>query len=120
MQINDKALEAALEAFMEANAGKDGYVPIQDMREAIEAYKRAEWRPISEAPKDGTSILVINDAQGAPETGGTYPFEIGVAQWNSGPYYNQEECKWRSSYCADLKMYFTPTHWQPLPQPPEL
>ncbi len=130
MEIDDKALEAAAEAFYDAGENENWtwetetqenkeYV-LKATKAAIEAYEKAKWQPIETAPKDGTDILIINDSKGTPETGGTYPFEIGVAQWSYGAYGdNIENYKWRSSYCANLKTYFTPSHWMSLPQPPE-
>ncbi|MDP9196105.1 MAG: DUF551 domain-containing protein [Pseudomonadota bacterium] len=68
-----------------------------------------EWRPIEEAPKDGTNVLLFNPAKG------TTPFRVREAKWcvtksggstwrlSSGPFWAHNE----------------PTHWMPLPPPPE-
>lgn len=71
------------------------------------------WQPIETAPRDGTSVLVVND-----NVGGRYtkPFQIGVASW--GPCMREEA--WGSDSCCDNVTCFTPTHWQPLPNAPSL
>lgn len=63
-----------------------------------------KWQPISTAPKDGTDILGYDGYQMTTVTW----FEIG---------------KWWSlvapgSYAEDSE--WTPTHWMPLPEPPEV
>ena len=57
----------------------------------------AEWLPIETAPKDGTPILVVGGAHTAAEIRAA-----DGAWWNHCP----------------LKGV-TPTHWMPLPDPPE-
>jgi len=54
-------IEAALDAFYGApGVGKDAPDEIRaDMSRAIAAYEAARWRPISEAPRDGTLIEVV-------------------------------------------------------------
>lgn len=57
------------------------------------------WRPISEAPRDGTQVLVA-----APDCG------MMVARWLSGGWDD-----------GDFNSFMSwPTHWQPLPPPPDL
>jgi len=79
-------------------------------REAIEILARAaiaevqRWRPIEEAPRDGTPII----AWDAPMRGEAY-FETGDKQWwwtNTGPGEYTGRC-------------IFPTQWQPLPAPPQ-
>lgn len=70
-------------------------------RAAIEAYQRQQWRPIETAPKDGTRIIVYR----ALEPG--YEHElIGFDMWRNGNWYRSRRA-------------MRPTHWQPLPPPPE-
>lgn len=64
-----------------------------------------EWLPIESAPKDGVVILLSTEATiaaGYFEPGST---AFGIA------------AHWRNS-CRD-KLSFTPTHWKPLPAPPQ-
>jgi len=71
-----------------------------------------KWQPIETAPKDGTVILVIN---GEEEGHYTSSFQIGTASWDrsySGYY-------WLSNACCDGVSYYIPTHWMPLPNPPQ-
>lgn len=70
---------------------------------AIAAYEAAQWRPIEEAPKDGTFVLLW--ANGL--------VELGI--WNS------EDLMWPWSIDggADALDSDTPTHFRPLPPAPE-
>jgi hypothetical protein len=76
----------------------------------------AEWQPIETAPKDKRSILV---AGGTFETSnsmaGAYPF--------TGPMIASyaDNGEWRGENCGghDEFYYIRPTHWMPLPNPPE-
>lgn len=59
-----------------------------------------EWQPIETAPRDGTRILVFYPVlDGHIFTAG---FEFGT--WQSGIWDGRRE---------------QPTHWMPLPEPPE-
>ena len=69
-----------------------------------EELRRKEWQDIDLAPKDGTDILVGNEDE----------FQAVASWWVEG---------WFSS-CSDytthpLPLCFTPTKFQPLPQPPK-
>lgn len=56
-----------------------------------------EWRPIETAPRDGTPILVVV----VPLTG--HSPHVQIVSWSGGWYpYDRQ-----------------PTHWQPLPSPPQ-
>lgn len=47
---------------------------------AIDAYERAMWRPVAEAPRDGTRVLMY-----APAAGGEYPTSIQrIDRWRDG------------------------------------
>jgi hypothetical protein len=56
-----------------------------------------DWQPIETAPKDGTAVLVGR--------AGRYP-RVTPSIWS------EEMCKW-------LNMGDQPTHWLPLPPPPQ-
>lgn len=66
----------------------------------------SDWRPIETAPKDGTRLL------------GYYPqnedyIRVGVIQWMKPRGYDYH-WTWDGSWMPD-----DPTHWQPLPEPPQ-
>lgn len=61
----------------------------------------SEWRPIETAPKDGALVLVSN-------TGGS----VCIASWSG-----KKRKYWR--YFLGGEMWTQPTHWMPLPEPPE-
>ena len=58
------------------------------------------WRPIETAPKDKSSILIIDSENF---------ITIGEFSEKRGCFANTEEC-WKIE---------TPTHWMPLPEPPK-
>ena len=70
-----------------------------------------EWQPIETAPKDGTAILV------------TCGELFAVVEWDehAASYPSNEGVGWRDA--GDIGWAGTqghmPTHWMPLPQPPE-
>lgn len=59
----------------------------------------SEWRAIDSAPRDGTRILAVQPSG-----------YITCMQFCSEGY-------WRSR--VDQTHHWTPTHWMPLPSPPE-
>jgi hypothetical protein len=65
-----------------------------------------QWQPISTAPKDGTRLLVSE--------GG----EVQVVAWRATPYGRQN---WGADDGESVFVagWFSPTHWMPLPPPPE-
>lgn len=68
------------------------------------------WRPISEAPKDGTYILLLS-----PSGYVTTPHRVNVGAWIPG---------FRNAWVDHANDRITdggepPTHWQPLPAPPK-
>lgn len=74
------------------------------------------WQRIETAPKDGTKVLLcrVLDADGRP-MGDAFGIFCQVAAWWG------EEDRW-VVYCdliQDPSLHFEPTHWQPLPEPPE-
>lgn len=68
---------------------------------AILAPPEPQWQPIETAPKDGAAVLTV--------VAGKIPF---VAWWCGGDEYGGF---WRGD--AGYRVY--PSHWQPLPAPPE-
>jgi hypothetical protein len=73
------------------------------MLEAIQANEKAKWQPIETAPKDGRLILTY-----APEA---HKYS-GIPSVRVNYFYG---CAWQKT---NHKLY-PPTHWMPLPNPPE-
>jgi len=85
------------------------------LAEAVEKDYAAGWQPIESAPRDGTSILMwgidyteaeIGKCVDIPITEGDVDSTYKAFVWNDGA------TSW-DSFCD-----MTPTHWQPLPEPP--
>lgn len=67
-----------------------------------------EWQPIETAPKDGVDIIIFG---GEFESAGSNKIPM-IVKWN-GTY-------WTSThYCYNEAIALNPTHWMPLPKPPE-
>lgn len=75
------------------------------------------WMPILTAPKDGTPILAWGFWAG--EITGPEPRVkvIDIAHWEPGGDFQGYDwvCETGDAYGCWMK----PTHWQPLPEPPE-
>lgn len=67
------------------------------------------WLPIESAPKERDTILVTR----FPAT--TRP-PITHVRWSRGP--SKGSPGWRIVGCGK-RLRYEPTHWQPLPEPPE-
>lgn len=70
------------------------------LREAAELARRCEWRPIETAPKDGTRILVHVPGFGQEISAWSLRMATGEHEW--------------------FGLARDPTHWMPLPEPPEV
>ena len=66
-----------------------------------------EWKPIETAPKDGTEFIVFRDDAG-----------VFAARYVE-PSNDDGEMFLASMYGEDLTGDMMPTHWMPLPPPPE-
>jgi len=94
--------------------GKSGAI------EKWNAAPRNGWQPIETAPKDGTAILVWPDDY-IGEDGC-----ISLVEWKDQMAY-YPGCRWQKAWCIvgsgdDQNSSLTadhPTHWLPLPPPPE-
>jgi hypothetical protein len=75
-----------------------------------------EWQPIETAPKDGTAILVWNGLNS-----GFYTREqdMGVALWRKQAFPGNDRMRWCAKDCCDGVTTYEPTHWMPLPDPPQ-
>ncbi|NII73960.1 hypothetical protein FHW84_002533 [Dyella sp. SG562] len=80
-----------------------------------------KWRPISEAPRDGTHILGWSADFGQRETymAKYQPGSPGYALWEKGDGLRNIGWEWDEPY-ANSSHKWKPTHWMPLPEPPEV
>ena len=80
---------------------------------ALQALRFDKWQPIETAPKDGTRILV---------TGGTFRREDEDEKrpaWTAIVWWDSDQRVWWGGYLAqDVGVWYEPTHWMPLPEPP--
>lgn len=81
---------------------------------AISAYRAAQWQGIETAPKDGTRVLIFSEGH------------VCIAYWSEDAYFGETEYArpgWQIFNCEMDHWYSvateTPTHWQPLPEPPK-
>lgn len=63
---------------------------------------KGEWQPIETAPKDGTWVLCWNKWDGIIVLRHTSRSRAGRYSWR-----------------GDTGFWYVPTHWMPLPEPPE-
>jgi hypothetical protein len=73
----------------------------------------SEWQPIETAPRDSTVVLVYRADAGVFTAWFTNPgFALGLPddEWT--------EDEWWSTDGTDLQGDLMPTHWMPLPAPP--
>ena len=115
----NEVVERVARIFAKDNAacGDEGAVPCvdpascqcwQNARAAIAAMP-SPWRDISSAPRDGTRIMVYRpDAKKSPYNEHTV---VGTDYWSDR--YSSTPC-WSQSRRDEQ-----PTHWMPLPAPPE-
>lgn len=117
IEAADPAIWEALKAYcatepripVSAKQAADRYARMQA---AIAAYEQAKWRPIADAPKDGTSILISSENWRTVWRG--YYRAAGIAMDSEIERFGEG---WtRENYCdSNLQ----PTHFQPLPEPPK-
>ena len=71
------------------------------------------WRPIADAPKDGSTILIYspNASRAVREVSWSIPYEGATDGWWATPHGPQGR-----GYTI---LPESPTHWKPLPPPPE-
>ena len=76
------------------------YITTKTTHTALAVMPITEWQPIETAPKDGVFVLITDGDV----------VQIG--------YYEDHLMAWRSD-AAQCRLWSDPTHWQPLPAPPE-
>lgn len=69
----------------------------------------SEWQPIKTAPTDGTAVLLWPYVHFDIFLGKS-PGEVTIG------FFSDVHQDW---YNPELKATFSPTHWMPLPEPPE-
>ena len=74
------------------------------------------WQPIETAPKNGRTILVWNGLNSGFYTRAQ---DMGVALWRKQAFPDGQEC-WCAQDCCDGVTTYEPTHWMPLPEPPDM
>ena len=78
----------------------------------------SEWQPIETAPRDGTSVLlwglVAGEISGPDKETGF----AGEGEWAEGTHYKPDEDWWLLSGGDCYSTWCKPTHWMPLPEPP--
>ena len=69
----------------------------------------SKWQPIETAPKEGREMFVVR----------AFRVSNGFTGWRE--YTTDPWCVWRKDdgTFARWPHHFAPTHWMPLPEPPE-
>lgn len=99
--VTDEQVKKAMLAFREVTRSGGSLLFEKCMRAALEAADAAAWRPIEEAPKDGTLFQVWRKNRA-----------VVTAYWNKNL-----SC-WKNPNIA-IPALFEPTHFRPLPEPPK-
>lgn len=78
------------------------------------------WQPIETAPKDGTALLVMRNIWPGTKTGRAEDCN-GHNTYVAGYWSSENEGRWMCymDQIRDPECPIEPTHWMPLPQPPE-
>lgn len=85
----------------------------QTCERLIQRQKLNGWRPIDQAPKDGMDILLLIENSDIPVVG-HYLHE----RWHGNAEHYDVSC---GMWCqgGSIKAIVKPTHWRPLPEPPQ-
>ena len=106
MKLADQMRQASVTNWQQSEEWRD--VLECNLRTALAAPKQAEpsWQPIETAPKDGTAFLGLRGNKIA----NCYRVQRDDCEmWNFGG----------SSGAVEIAPHTKPTHWMPLPTPPE-
>lgn len=117
------SIESAIKAIHAAGlSDTDGETTISNyqLRRIVELALSEQWEPIESAPKDGTAIMLTNGKDVAE--GHWYFEEGGTTEYRDldGRYIDQKDNDGYNDWLDwDGGMQPAPTHWMPLPKPPE-
>ena len=82
--IDEKALNVAIDKFLpdgwREHAEDFGDIT-DEIRGAIEAYEAALWRPIDEAPRDGSTVLIAQRSEGGFIYNAAYHLVLQGVDW---------------------------------------
>ncbi len=73
----------------------------------IAEYERRQWRPIAEAPRDGTWVLLW------------WGDRVVEGHWLDNSHTQFPWAGWKLRSMVVHNPSYKPTHWRPLPPPPE-
>lgn len=81
----------------------------------------SEWKTIDSAPKDGTWVLVTGGEIEYRWDGDTQPKCVAAQYTNFLNMKYRDESWWQFAWYDGgyYGVYEAPTHWQPLPEPPQ-
>ena len=87
-----------------------------DKREAIAAWNRRApvWQPIATAPKDGSKVMLHG-----PVAWLEYMFDDAAPLEEASVLGSFSDGEWRTETANPYSDIVRPTHWQPLPAPPQ-
>lgn len=91
---------------------RDGTPILYGRHPVVHEEVEPDWRPIEMAPRDGTDVLLSGFAFDDPTRG----------HWQAVGSFSSKTGKWHQEdpEDADPDLYlYDPTHWQPLPPPPQ-
>lgn len=69
----------------------------------------SDWQPIETAPRDGTTFIATDGNEVEPV------YYVRYSHWSVGEY----DLRYSSRQEGEESLWFNPTHWMPLPKPPE-
>ena len=83
MKIDEKALDIAVDVYCKVS-DEDGDIR-NAVHEILTAYEAAKWRPIEEAPRDGTELMLWNGRRCSVGYFERYGFNAGW-RWLNGDF----------------------------------
>lgn len=99
----------------DSETGRENEARIAALRAALATLEAQRWRPIEEAPKDGaTQLLLFGEQEDRPRD----MVHMKGARVFSG-YWDAIDEAWCSTGSTWAGPFYNPTHWRPLPDPPE-